>query len=143
MFKKDKNQHEEETAYGSINLIGAGTTIVGDVESKGDIRIDGVVKGNINSSAKVVIGNTGSVEGSIVCTNADISGALQGDIRVSELLFLKVSARIHGDIYTNKMIVESGAIFTGKCNMGTVIKQSAKIDEHAKTNGRQAESATA
>ncbi|POY35075.1 cell shape determination protein CcmA [Solitalea longa] len=142
MFKKDKSQETEE-AYGSINLIGAGTNITGDIVSKGDIRIDGSVKGNVTSSAKVVLGTSGSVEGSIVCANADVSGALQGDIKVSELLFLKSTTRLNGDIYTNKMVVESGAVFTGKCNMGAQTKLLINSEEYGKTNGRKAESAVA
>ncbi|UKJ07336.1 bactofilin family protein [Solitalea lacus] len=143
MFKKDKTQQAEEAVYGSINLIGAGTTIVGDVVSKGDIRIDGTVKGNINSTAKVVIGNSGLVDGSIVCANADISGTLQGDIKVSELLFLKSTSKLMGDINTNKMVIESGAIFTGKCNMGSEVKLTTNKDDNGKLNERKAESVVA
>src|ERR1044071_2184316 len=84
----------------SINLIGAGTTIEGDIRSNGDIRIDGTVFGNVHSKAKVVIGNTGVVEGDINCQNADISGSVKGKTNISELLFLKASSKINGDIVT-------------------------------------------
>jgi cytoskeletal protein CcmA (bactofilin family) len=107
----------------SINLIGAGTTIEGDIRSNGDIRIDGTVFGNVNSKAKVVIGNTGVVEGDINCQNADISGSVKGKTNISELLFLKAASKINGDIVTGKLIVEVGASFTGSCNMGPMIKE--------------------
>lgn len=109
-----KNNESENT---SINLIGVGTTITGDIESNGDIRIDGNLKGSLVTKGKVVIGETGSVTGEINCKNADISGKIDGKITVSELLALKLTAKIFGDIITNKLAIEPGAIFTGTCNM--------------------------
>lgn len=106
----------------SINLIGAGTVIEGDIRSNGDLRIDGAVHGNVHSKAKVVIGNTGMIEGNVSCLNADISGTIKGKTSVNELLFLKASSKINGDIITGKLIVEVGASFTGSCNMGPMIK---------------------
>ncbi len=106
----------------SINLIGAGTSIEGEVKSSGDIRIDGIINGSVISKAKVVIGATGSVEGDVTCQNADVSGIVKGKIIVSEMLFLKSTARITGDINASKLVVESGASFTGSCNMGPMIK---------------------
>jgi cytoskeletal protein CcmA (bactofilin family) len=110
------------TPGSSINLIGAGTVIEGDIRSNGDLRIDGAVHGNVYSKAKVVIGNTGMIEGDVSCINADISGTIKGKTSISELLFLKSSSKIIGDIVTGKLIVEVGASFTGSCNMGPMIK---------------------
>jgi cytoskeletal protein CcmA (bactofilin family) len=119
--KKEINKTTQENVInGSINIIGAGTVITGDMSCKGDIRIDGVITGNVISKSKVVIGPTGEVTGDIICTHGDISGALKGDMTVSETLFLKSTARLKGDIVTNKLIVEAGALFTGNCNMGVV-----------------------
>ena len=137
MLGKSKKMNEgEDFSGGSINLIGAGTEIKGDITCKGDIRIDGTVKGNIHSVSKVVLGTTGRVEGTIVCANADISGSLSGNIKVSELLFLKATTRIDGDIYTAKMVVESGAVFTGKCHMDSMHKTDKK-NEHSITAERK------
>ncbi|MFL5764740.1 MAG: polymer-forming cytoskeletal protein [Bacteroidia bacterium] len=106
----------------SVNLIGAGTTIEGDITTNGDMRIDGSLTGTINVKGKLVIGASGSVEGEIICQNADISGTLKGKIGVAELLSLKASAKLIGDIITNKIAVEPGATFSGSCSMGGVIK---------------------
>ena len=107
---------------GVVNLIGVGTTISGDVTSSGDIRVDGTLKGSINTKGKVVVGSTGIVEGDVVCQNADISGELKAKISVSELLALKSTAKLDGDILTNKLAIEPGATFSGSCSMGAVIK---------------------
>ena len=106
----------------SINLIGAGTVIEGDIRSNGDIRIDGTVYGHIFSKAKVVIGSTGMVEGDVSSQNADLSGTIKGKTTVAELLFLKSTSNVMGDIVTGKLVVEVGATFTGSCNMGPEIK---------------------
>ena len=75
-----------------------------------DIRVDGTLKGSINTKGKVVIGSTGIVEGDVVCQNADVSGEIKAKISVSELLALKSTAKLDGDIVTNKLAIEPGNI---------------------------------
>lgn len=106
----------------SVNLIGAGTVIEGDIKSNGDIRIDGNINGSLVTKGKLVIGSTGNIEGEVTCQNADISGVIKGKLTVHELLSLKSSAKITGDIITNKLSIEPGANFSGSCSMGAVIK---------------------
>lgn len=101
----------------NINLIGAGTIIVGDIKVNGDMRIDGSVNGKIHGKGKLVIGSSGVIEGEIHCQNADISGMIKGQVHVGELLVLKSSAKIIGDIHTQKISIEPGALFTGNCTM--------------------------
>ncbi len=113
----------------SVNIIGPGTQIEGEVTSTGDIRIDGRIKGSVYSKAKLVLGNTGVVEGDVKCQNADISGTIKGSTQVAELLFLKSTARINGDIMAGKLVVEVGASFTGNCNMGPMIKDLQNADK--------------
>jgi cytoskeletal protein CcmA (bactofilin family) len=124
MFNKNDSPSSNKSNEGgsSINLIGAGTVVEGDIKSSGDIRIDGTVYGSIISKAKVVVGSTGMIEGNINSANADISGTVKGKTNISELLFLKSTSKMSGDIVTGKLVVEVGATFTGSCNMGPVIK---------------------
>ncbi len=100
------------------NMIGQGTKITGDIETNGDIRIDGIIEGNINSKGKVVLGSNGEIKGEVYCSNAELGGVLNGKIVVSELLSLKASSKLQGDIKTTKLNIEPGALFTGTCNMG-------------------------
>ena len=109
-----KNNEIETTA---INIINLGTDITGDVKSTGDIRIDGSLTGNLNTKGKVVIGPTGKINGEIVCKNSEVSGIIEGRIVVGQLLTLKASSKIMGDIETSKLSIEPGAIFTGTCKM--------------------------
>jgi cytoskeletal protein CcmA (bactofilin family) len=101
----------------TINLISSGTDITGDIKSNGDIRIDGTLVGNLNTKGKVVIGPTGKVSGEVICKNSEVSGIVEGKITVGQLLNLKASSKIVGDIVTSKLSIEPGARFTGSCKM--------------------------
>jgi cytoskeletal protein CcmA (bactofilin family) len=87
------------------------------VKSSGDLRIDGTLNGNLNTKGKVVIGPTGRVNGEVICKNSEVSGTVEGKITVHQLLILKVSSKIFGDIVTSKLSIEPGAIFSGNCKM--------------------------
>lgn len=113
----------------SVNLIGNGTKIVGDITSAGDVRIDGYLTGNIIIAGKFVLGANGVVEGNITSTNADLSGEVKGTVTVSETLSLKSTAKINGDIVTTKLMIEPGALFTGTCNMGAKVKNIVQNPE--------------
>ncbi len=108
---------------GTVNIIGAGTSIEGDVVSGGDIRIDGNLKGTIRTRGKLVVGPTGTIDGEVTCQNADVSGSIRGKVVVTELLSLKNSAKINGEITTGKLAIEPGADFSGSCSMGGVVKE--------------------
>ena len=101
----------------AVNMIGKGTSIKGDIRSDGDFRVDGTLQGSIHSNGKIVVGVSGSIEGDITCQNADLSGLVKATIRVKELLSLKATSKITGDVYTSKLAIEPGAKFSGTCNM--------------------------
>jgi cytoskeletal protein CcmA (bactofilin family) len=110
-----KNNHDNEP--NGINIIGTGTIINGDINSNGDIRIDGSLTGKLLTKGKVVIGATGRIKGEINCKNSDVEGLIEGKITVSQLLSLKATSQITGDIIANKLAIEPGCRFTGNCDM--------------------------
>jgi cytoskeletal protein CcmA (bactofilin family) len=112
----------------SVNMLGAGTVIKGDIQSDGDFRVDGTLIGSIHSKGKIVIGSTGNVDGEVVCRNADISGQVKAQLTVSELLTLKATAKLSGEITTNKLSIEPGARFSGTCNMS---EKGTRVDKAA------------
>ena len=122
MFSNSSESNKNTKMTEVINTIGAGTIVTGDVQSKGDIRVDGSLKGSLNTSGKVVLGKEGVIEGDVICNSADVSGTIKAKITVSQLLSLKSTAKLNGDIITNKLSIEPGASFTGSCSMGAVIK---------------------
>lgn len=100
-----------------INIITVGTLIKGDITATGDFRLDGTLEGNIQLNGKLVVGDSGVVTGNVLCQNANIIGTVNGNLSVKELLSLHTSARVRGDILINKLSIEPGAVFTGKCRM--------------------------
>jgi len=125
MFKQGKNNEggtKVTNAAAMVNIVGANTVIEGSIVAEGDVRIDGHVKGSLRSKAKVVIGTTGIIDGDITCSNADISGKVVGKVNVFQLLSLKSTAVVEGDIATSKLVVEADAKFNGNCRMGAVVK---------------------
>ncbi len=100
------------------NSIVLDTIFEGKVTTNYDIRVDGSIKGNLVSKGKVIIGENGKIEGEIKCENAIIEGVFSGNIHVDNLLIVLATAKIDGDVFTEKLQVEPGAIFNVKCIMG-------------------------
>ncbi len=126
MFNSKSKTSFDATSTNTSTMIGVGTTINGDLESNGDIRIDGILKGNLRGKAKIIIGTDGVVEGNIEGLQADIMGHVIGNIKVQELLYLHGKTEVHGDIYAGKLQVEPTALFNGKCHMGANIVELKK-----------------
>lgn len=108
------------------NIIAKNTSILGTIESEGDFRIDGLVEGTIKTLGRVVIGLEGEVKGNVECSNADIEGRFSGKLIVSELLSLKRTAAIKGEVFTDKLLVEPGALFNATCVMKSGVKELKK-----------------
>ena len=100
-----------------INIITDGTVIKGDIVASGDFRLDGKLEGNIQLNGKLVVGDSGVVNGNVLCQNANVIGSVNGNLSVNELLSLHATARVRGDILINKLSIEPGATFSGKCRM--------------------------
>jgi len=119
----------------SINILTSGTSVSGEITSDGDLRIDGTLKGSVACKGKVVIGTTGRLEGDVTCSNIDISGYMEGKVEVAELLSLKSTAEVKGDVITARLSIEPGALFTGTCRMdgGGAKGTATPKDESPKT----------
>ena len=129
---KNKTEMIQEKTNGTgATLISAGTTLKGDMSSNSDLRIDGTVIGNIESSSKVIIGGTGIVEGDITATQTDISGKVSGNIRAKELLQLRDESMVTGNLYAGKLQIEPTATFNGQCFMGANIVEMNNNEQQA------------
>jgi cytoskeletal protein CcmA (bactofilin family) len=121
MFGHKRKASYAETPVGSTTIIGAGTVISGNIESVGDIRIDGILKGNLTCKSKILLGPAAVIEGDIIANQADILGRVLGKVKVIGLLYLHGKAVIEGNIQTAKLQIESSASFNGECHMGANI----------------------
>lgn len=112
MFKKNAGFRE-----GVDTLIGYNTTFTGNIVSEGSVRIDGKVKGDIKVTGDVYIGEKSVITGNIECSNAHLSGTIEGNIMAKGVLKILSTAKLFGDIKVNSFVVDEGALFQGKCNM--------------------------
>lgn len=127
MFNSKLKSSSSESIIGNTTIIGAGTIIIGDIESSGDIRIDGTLIGNVNAKAKVLIGPEGVIEGAINGKQADVLGKITGQVNIQDVLHLRGKCKVEGDIYAGKLEVEPSATFNGSCHMGANIVE-LKVD---------------
>jgi len=141
MFKNKQENMAAQDASNSSNIIGKGTVVKGDIETFGNIRIEGKINGSVKSKSKIALGQSSFVEGNIVAQNAELSGEVKGVVEVSDQLILRPSAIIDGDIITNKLIVESGATFNGGCKMG-IAQKEIKMGPNGQTKPFEAKKPT-
>lgn len=138
MFNPAKKSNEQSNGYstsssGKTSIIGLGLLIKGEIITEDDLRIDGKLVGNITSTSKVVIGETGIVEGNIEANVADITGKVTGNLFIKELLDMRQHAVIIGDVVASKISMEPTVTFNGKCTMGSasanVVEMRKETDE--------------
>lgn len=110
------------------NRILAGTDVVGDIQSTGDVRVDGRIKGNLKLAGKLVIGEKGWVEGEVHCAEATVGGAFKGKLHIKGLLTLQATSKVQADVVTGKLAVEPGAEFAGQCAMTSVVRALSDSD---------------
>nr|WP_314866114.1 polymer-forming cytoskeletal protein [uncultured Flavobacterium sp.] len=115
----DKKNKSYTDLLGKTNRIVEGTRIKGNIYSVADFRLDGELTGNFQCEGKIVIGPAGIVIGDIECKSADIEGRFSGKIQVVELLNVKSTANIYGEVSVGKLSVEPGADFSASCTMKT------------------------
>lgn len=123
MFNNKDTRKEQVELSNSSTQIMKGTTVDGNIETFGNVRVEGKIIGNIKSKSKIALGESSYVEGNIISQNAEIAGEVKGTVDVTEVLTLKATAVIKGDIVTGKLVVEAGAVWNGTIKMGTSPKE--------------------
>lgn len=121
MFKKGQD------ISGKIDtIIGKNTKLVGKLEAKGTIRVDGEVEGDITADGNITIGLDGKVTGNLEGNNIFISGTVYGNITCNEHLRLGNTAKLIGDVEVKTLIIDENAIFEGKCRMESMNSDNQK-----------------
>lgn len=115
-------RNNSDSMGGEANIIVQGTTLKGQISAKGALRVDGEIEGNIKCDGKLVVGEKGRILGEIFCVNAEVMGEINGKLNVEQLLTIKATAQVEGEIKTSKLSIEPNAIFKGTCSMGNESK---------------------
>ena len=114
--KKVTNQ--TNTPSSAVSVLIASTAIQGNLDTENDLRLEGTVKGEVTVNGKVVLGQSGIIEGTLNAAEAVIHGKITGDLYINKLLQLASTAVIEGDITASQFSVQEGAVYRGKCNIG-------------------------
>ena len=115
-----------------INRIAEGTSVEGTIQCESNIRIDGTFEGTLETKGRLVIGTTGSVLGAVRCNQCEVEGRLEGNVLVEELLTLKASSTLNGEIHYGALAVEAGAQASGIMHLTTNVKDLRKEDRPRK-----------
>ncbi|WP_242092355.1 bactofilin family protein [Aestuariivivens sediminicola] len=129
MFSDNKKDKTMAEGTSNQNIIAQGTKIVGDLNSEGDLRIDGVLEGNIKTTGKVVVGKKGVLKGTLQGTDAHFEGKFDGKLALTGTLTLKASAFIQGEVVVGKLAVEPGATFNVSCMMKGAVKEMTNAQQ--------------
>ena len=108
----------QQNAGALYNSLTVGSKIVGTIVTDSNIRVDGTIEGDVKCAGKLVVGEKGSIVGTIVCQNAEIMGVIDGKIESKQSLSLRATSRVKGEIYTQTLTVEPNAVFNGTRVMG-------------------------
>ncbi len=99
-------------------VISQGTFIEGKIKTSEGLRLDGTIVGEVNCEKKLVMGQSGKIEGIVNCNESFIKGRIDGELTVKGVLHLLNTAFITGKIKARKMIVDEGAAYNGECLIG-------------------------
>ncbi|MCA9726884.1 MAG: polymer-forming cytoskeletal protein [Candidatus Eisenbacteria bacterium] len=99
------------------SILQEGVVVRGELEAKGDVRLDGRLEGKIIVSDRLTIGTTGSLIAEVEANEVVVMGKFEGSIRARNRLELKKGARVVGDISTANLIIEEGVYFEGNSKM--------------------------
>lgn len=117
-----------------INRIVEGTIVEGTINSDSNLRIDGEFKGNLITKGRLVVGLKGKVSGIVNCLCCDVEGTLEGEVTVLELLSMKSSSTVQGDLYYGQLSVEAGAKALGTFRMGVSEGKQAEKQVNKQVN---------
>lgn len=141
MFGSSKEEDVRRSAIpssGVVNSLVKGTAVGGKIKCDSDIRIDGVIKGDLVCTAKLIIGPTGVIEGNVTCQSAVIEGRYKGKIKVAELLSLRETAVVEGEVTAQKIQMQAGAVFNVFCHMETGLATPASKQPEKKSEKNDA-----
>lgn len=120
MALKRKDAGNGGKGVNELNFLGEGTYLEGSLETQGSLRIDGKVKGTVKAGDTLTVGSNGKIEGELYARNAVVGGRIEGNVKVDEKLVLETNSVLIGNLKAQKLVIDEGAVFQGKSEMGAV-----------------------
>jgi cytoskeletal protein CcmA (bactofilin family) len=126
-----ERQSTPSPSEGVISIVGPGMRVVGDLETEGTLRIEGVVSGSVRAAMAVVIGKEGSVEGDVHARDAVIAGRVVGRVVVESRLELQATSRLEGEVFAQRLQLDEGAVVNGPLSMGEATSFEGRTSDRA------------
>jgi cytoskeletal protein CcmA (bactofilin family) len=110
----------KKKSYGDskvLTIIGPGTTVTGEIKSKGTVHIEGVMSGSIHSDDTIIVQESGQVKADLVAGQIVINGEVRGNVYAHDRLEVTSKGKLIGDITAPRVSIAEGVLFEGKCTM--------------------------
>jgi cytoskeletal protein CcmA (bactofilin family) len=101
----------------AMTFIGEGTSIIGDIKSEHDLRIEGYLKGTVEVGGMLVLSPSGRIEGQVQARTATVAGQIVGNLKGQDKIVLESTSSLVGDLQTRELVINEGAVFQGNCAM--------------------------
>jgi cytoskeletal protein CcmA (bactofilin family) len=123
--------NKKDTPLAMDTILGEYTSVAGNIESEGSVKLLGKVEGDVKAGGDIYIEPTASITGNVYGSNIFLSGMIKGNVLAKGILHLMTQARLYGDIEVTSIVTDEGAIFQGSCRM----IELDKVEETAANNG--------
>jgi cytoskeletal protein CcmA (bactofilin family) len=117
---KGMEMGKNSSGKGQFTMLGEGTVFEGTMSIPHDVRIEGSIKGKIETAESLTVGPTGVVEADIKAKSAIIGGKVVGNVIVDDRVELESNATLIGDLTTRDLIINEGSVFHGNCSMESI-----------------------
>ena len=121
----------KKTPTGYDTVIGKSSTLEGNLSSKGGLRVDGTVIGDLEAKGDVLIGKDGKVTGNITGVNIHLSGTVEGNITATGILKIQSTTKLYGDVTVKSFVADEGAVFHGQCEMLENKENGSKYNDYS------------
>lgn len=129
-MKKEEKPNKSLTVD---SLIGEEIEIIGNVKGSGNIRIDGIIEGDVNYNGSITLGETGKVKGNIICEDIIIAGEINGNVNAKDKLTLLPTGNLTGDMEVETLVIHEKANFEGNCKMVSTPNNIKELNTEKKT----------
>lgn len=109
MWTSEKKSNPAMDGPSSTSFFAPGFRMIGDIDSSNDIRVEGIIQGNLTTTKRVIVGTTGQIIGNVKASHISILGEVVGEVMATDITIIGETGVVHGTVITNKIKVETGA----------------------------------
>ncbi len=109
MWTKEKNSNSALDGPSTTSFFAPGFRMIGDIDSTNDVRVEGIIQGNITTSKKIIVGKSGQIIGNAKASQISIMGEIVGEVVATDIAVIGETGVVHGTVICNKIKIDEGA----------------------------------